>query len=87
MALKAKDIGRLPDYAVSTAQETLQSLQTMESACKALIKKPALTELSMSDANDLVRCAETCLSSVHIYRPHSDLSLKYVRLHDRTREF
>ena len=63
MTLKAKDIARLPEYAVSTAQETLQSLQTIEAACKALIKKPALTDLTMSDANDMVRLSHTYMSS------------------------
>ena len=68
VTLKAKDIGRLPEYAVSTAQETLQSLQTIEAACKALIKKPALTDLTMSDANDLVRLSHTYISSVQTQR-------------------
>ena len=63
MTLKSKEIGRLPEFVVDTSQETLAGLIHMETACKNVMRRPAVLEVTMGDANDLASCS--CRSHIH----------------------
>ena len=65
VTLKSKEISRLPEFVVDTSRETLAGLIHMETACKNVMRRPAVLEVTMADANDLAICS--CLSHIHSF--------------------
>ena len=54
MTLKNKRCELLPQMTIDAAKETLAAVVNMEQMCKKVLRSPALLEVSITDANDLV---------------------------------
>lgn len=85
VTLKSKEIARLPEFVVDTSRETLAALIQMETACKGVMRRPAVLEVTIGDANDLAICF--CYTFivrwwVHPRPPHNAAKMSLARSYE-----